>query len=154
MDLKLVSPIRFKEKNQELGSGSFGSVFPCKAKSDLRDLCLKCPHHGEDLTSEMEFNLLIGPHKYVCQMEYFINSLKGVFLIFERYSSSLSSYFAKLGRIDERQARLIFAQTHLALAYVYSLGYVHHDVNPDNILITTSGNVKLADFNLLIKMQK
>ncbi|RWS01187.1 maternal embryonic leucine zipper kinase-like protein, partial [Dinothrombium tinctorium] len=121
---------------------------------DLRALCVKWPHHGEDLSSELKALSLIGPHKHVCQMEYFINSPKGIFLIFERHSSSLSSYFAKLGRIDARQAMLIFAQIHLALSYVHSLGYVHHDVKPDNILITTSGNVKLADFGLLNKMQK
>ncbi|RWR98584.1 hypothetical protein B4U79_08804, partial [Dinothrombium tinctorium] len=141
------------QSNQELGCGSFGSVFPCEVKSVLRALCVKWPHHGEDLSSELKALSVIGPHKCACQMEYYIDSPKGIFLIFERQSCSLKSRFSKLGCVDARQARLIFAQIHLALSYVHSLGFIHHDVKPENILISSSGNAKLSDFGLLQKMR-
>lgn len=35
-----------------------------------------------------------------------------------------------------------------ALHYVHELGLVHHDVNPDNILLSDDGQVKLIDFGV------
>jgi len=51
--------------------------------------------------------------------------------------------------LPEKEACKIFYQLVSALAYLHSLGIVHRDVKPDNLLLTTEGDeavLKIADF--------
>jgi serine/threonine-protein kinase len=48
----------------------------------------------------------------------------------------------------------IVEQTAGALAYMHSKRWVHRDVKPDNILVASSGEVRLIDFALAQRMRK
>jgi len=48
----------------------------------------------------------------------------------------------------------IIEQTATALAYMHSKGWVHRDVKPDNILVASSGEVRLIDFALAQRIRK
>jgi serine/threonine protein kinase len=48
----------------------------------------------------------------------------------------------------------IIEQTASALAYMHSKGWVHRDVKPDNILVASSGEVRLIDFALAQRIRK
>jgi serine/threonine protein kinase len=48
----------------------------------------------------------------------------------------------------------IIEQTATALAYMHSKGWVHRDVKPDNVLVASSGEVRLIDFALAQRMRK
>ena len=51
-------------------------------------------------------------------------------------------------------ARVVFAQLLQALQHVHEHGYVHRDLSMDNILLTRSGEVRLADFGLATSLQE
>jgi serine/threonine kinase 38 len=56
--------------------------------------------------------------------------------------------------LDEPTARFYIAEIALAIQSVHDLGFVHRDIKPDNILLTTRGHIKLADFGLSTEFEK
>lgn len=51
-------------------------------------------------------------------------------------------------RLDEDQAAFYIAEVIVGLGYLHSLNFVYRDLKPENILLTSSGHVRLADFNM------
>ena len=51
-------------------------------------------------------------------------------------------------RLEPAQAADVVRQTLLALEVAHAQGIVHRDVKPENVLATTAGTVKVADFGL------
>lgn len=62
---------------------------------------------------------------------------------------SLRDYVIRKGPFDSVMAAKLVRQVVLALAAAHGSGLVHRDVKPANVLLTSDGNVKLADFGLV-----
>ncbi|XP_043921662.1 rho-associated protein kinase 1 [Protopterus annectens] len=56
--------------------------------------------------------------------------------------------------VPEKWARFYTAEVVLALDAIHSMGFIHRDVKPDNMLLDKCGHVKLADFGTCMKMNK
>ncbi len=75
-----------------------------------------------------------GPIRYIAQ-EY----VPGI---------SLRQYLQQHGAMDFRHAMSVLLQVLAALKKSSGSGIVHRDIKPDNMLITSDGEVKVADFGL------
>ncbi|CAB1335344.1 unnamed protein product, partial [Coregonus sp. 'balchen'] len=54
--------------------------------------------------------------------------------------------------VPEKWARFYTAEVVMALDAIHSLGFIHRDVKPDNMLLDCHGHLKLADFGTCMKM--
>nr|XP_025034998.1 rho-associated protein kinase 2 isoform X4 [Pelodiscus sinensis] len=56
--------------------------------------------------------------------------------------------------VPEKWAKFYTAEVVLALDAIHSMGLIHRDVKPDNMLLDKYGHVKLADFGTCMKMDE
>nr|XP_057912480.1 rho-associated protein kinase 2-like isoform X2 [Doryrhamphus excisus] len=54
--------------------------------------------------------------------------------------------------IPEKWARFYTAEVVLALDAIHSMGFIHRDIKPDNMLLDRHGHLKLTDFGTCMKM--
>ncbi|XP_054586147.2 rho-associated protein kinase 2 isoform X2 [Nothobranchius furzeri] len=54
--------------------------------------------------------------------------------------------------VPEKWAKFYAAEVVMALDSIHSMGFIHRDVKPDNMLLDRHGHLKLADFGTCMKM--
>lgn len=81
--------------------------------------------------------------------------IDGVHFIAQEYVQgvNLQQYLARNGTLDLKLALLVIRQAAAALAKAADQKIVHRDIKPENIMITRSGEVKVADFGLARVLQ-
>lgn len=87
---------------------------------------------------------------FVVKLYYSFTSENHLYLVMEFVNGGdLFSLLQGVGRLDEAIARAYIAELCLALHYLHeTLGVVHRDIKPDNVLIDAAGHVVLTDFGL------
>ncbi len=74
----------------------------------------------------------------------------GVYFMVMEYvrGRNVRELLSAIGRLEPAQATVILLQVLSALEHAHRQGIVHRDVKPENMLVTTDGMVKVADFGL------
>src|SRR3712207_2581597 len=65
-----------------------------------------------------------------------------------RSGQSLAQVLRESGRMDPDRAATVAVDVADALAFAHEHGVVHRDVKPGNVMLTSSGHVKVADFGI------
>lgn len=75
---------------------------------------------------------------------------EGAYYIAMEYvpGGTLGEYIARRGVLDGHTAATVARQITQALGTAHERGVVHRDVKPQNVLVTSSGDVKVADFGI------
>src|SRR5690606_23210411 len=87
-------------------------------------------------------------HPHVLTVHDFGTIEEGCYLVTELVDGVNLRQLMELGELSPAEALRITPQICAALQYAHEHGVVHRDVKPENILIDTSGQVKIADFGL------
>lgn len=86
-------------------------------------------------------------HPHVVQLYEIIATEHSVWLVAELCSGGeLFDYLVEKGRLGEQEAKGLFGQLCLAVAYVHGKGIVHRDLKLENVLLDERCRVKLSDF--------
>jgi len=140
-----------------LGQGGMGRVYRVRHRGWQLDLALKVPlatvleaTGGADLferEAETWVNLGLHPHVVAC---HYVRRVAGLPLLFAELADAGSLHEAiRARRFDSLEALLDVAiQFAWGLHHAHEQGLVHRDVKPANVMLTSSGLVKVTDFGL------
>ncbi|KAI5077917.1 hypothetical protein GOP47_0007741 [Adiantum capillus-veneris] len=139
-----------------ISRGAFGRVFLAKKRATgdnfaikvLRKIDMIRKNAVENILAERDI-LISVRNPFVVRFFYSFTCRDNLYLVMEYLiGGDLYSLLRKLGCLEENVARVYIAELVLALDYLHSLGVVHRDLKPDNILIAHDGHIKLTDFGL------
>ncbi|KAK9486942.1 kinase-like domain-containing protein [Lipomyces starkeyi] len=153
---------------EELGSGSFGVVYRAIHKETGQIVAVKqidLESSDDDIAEiQLEIALLSGCDSehvtkyYGCFVKgyklwisnYWLSMLKSIVMEFLAGGSSLD--LLKPGPFPERQIAIICRELLEGLAYLHSNGKIHRDIKAANVLLSSEGDVKLADFGVAAQL--
>jgi serine/threonine protein kinase len=148
----------------KVGSGSSSHVYSAIDEATNREVAVKrikirdmirAGNGVAQLERELHLIRRFNHPNILKLIEVLYTELKGeVYLILEYAEKGSVAGFLERGQRLSRDAVFgIMHQVIDALRYLHSLGFVHQDVKPGNILLDSSGRAFLADLGLDIRLQ-
>merc|ERR1719367_266390 len=99
--------------------------------------------------------LVEADHPWVVKMFYSFQDSINLYLIMEFLpGGDMMTLLMKKDTLSEDCTQLYIGETALAIEYIHKLGFIHRDIKPDNLLLDSSGHIKLTDFGLCTGLKK
>lgn len=145
-----------------LGSGGMGQVFlaqdrmrvemddstPFVAIKVLNEECRKMPGALQALQREAKKAQALS-HPNIVTVYDFDRDGDTAFITMEYLKGeSLKERLQRLGSMPPADAMYVIERVARGLAYAHQEGFVHADIKPANIFLTTDGNVRILDFGI------
>uniref|UniRef100_A0A0D9VY71 Protein kinase domain-containing protein n=1 Tax=Leersia perrieri TaxID=77586 RepID=A0A0D9VY71_9ORYZ len=138
------------EKIAVIGRGNGGTVYKVAHRRTSQLYALKVLHGGGGDAAEADvMRLADSPHIPANLLATTDGDVKVADLGIARVvAASFAAAVSRAGAFPEEAAAEAAAQSLSALAHLHARRVVHRDVKPANLLVTTTGEVKIADFGI------
>jgi len=142
-----------------VGRGSRSVVYHARLLSDSSsEVALKVLLDQKDHVSNSEklrkeaLAMVSSRHRYVVRLDDFHSVGALCYLSMEfAPESDLRKYVTKNGgKLDIKRAETFLMQSAKALAFIHKSGILHRDIKPDNLLVISDHEIRIADFGVAL----
>lgn len=149
-----IDPTKLYEIQECVGKGNFGDVYKAKDKSTNKIVAVKVVNLEE---TDDEIDVMVQEIAFLSQLrsKYITNYYKtfvrdvSMWIVMEYCGGGSCSDLLKCHkRLSEDVVGFIIKETLKGLQYLHKENKIHRDIKAANILLTSSGQVKLADFGV------
>ncbi|XP_063287791.1 myotonin-protein kinase isoform X1 [Pelobates fuscus] len=146
-----------------IGRGAFSEVAVVRKKSNLQVYAMKIMNKWDLLKRSdvacyrQERDVLVnGDRRWITQLHYAFQDDNYLYLLMDYYiGGDLLSLLSKFpDGLPPHMAIFYIAEMIMAVNSVHSLGYIHRDIKPDNMLLNISGHILLGDFGSCLKLRE
>ncbi|XP_069799641.1 myotonin-protein kinase isoform X1 [Dendropsophus ebraccatus] len=144
-----------------IGRGAFSEVAVVRKKSSAQVYALKIMNKWDLLKRsdvacyrEERDVLVNGDRRWITQLHFAFQDDNYLYLVMDYYvGGDLLSLLSKFpDGFPPQMAIFYLAEMVMAVNSVHSLGYIHRDIKPDNMLLNRSGHIHLGDFGSCLKL--
>ncbi|KAI1391044.1 Pkinase-domain-containing protein [Hypoxylon trugodes] len=156
-DMAASDSVFFRRPGNEsvVGSGTYGKVFKgvhvyTKKLVALKKIRMEGERDGFPVTAVREIKLLQSlKHPNIVNLQEVMVEKNDCFMVFEYLSHDLTGLLNHPSyKLDAAQKKHLALQIFEGLDYLHKRGVLHRDIKAANILVSSDGVLKLADFGL------
>ncbi|KAF6139713.1 hypothetical protein GIB67_006661 [Kingdonia uniflora] len=151
-------------RERRIGSGSYGKVVLYRSKNDGKQYAIKAFHKSHllklrvapsetamtDVLREVLIMKILGHPNIVNLIEVIDDpNIDHFYMVLEFVEGKLvCEGSGPSGSLEEKTTRKYLRDIVAGLMYLHAHNIVHGDIKPDNLLVTSTGTVKIGDFSV------
>ncbi|EKD20149.1 uncharacterized protein L3040_002891 [Drepanopeziza brunnea f. sp. 'multigermtubi'] len=142
---------------EELGSGSFGTVYKAIDRSTGDVVAIKhidLESSDDDILEIQQEISVLSTCASPFVTQYKASFLRGhkLWIVMEYLGGGSCLDLLKPGSFNEGHIAIVCRELLLGLEYLHQEGKIHRDIKAANVLLSTTGKVKLADFGVAAQL--
>ncbi|KAF9962733.1 hypothetical protein BGZ70_007941 [Mortierella alpina] len=146
---------------ETLGTGTFGRVYLTKFRHDHSFYAMKVLKKTEVVRLKQvehinsEKQILSQVHfPFIVNLFTTFQDDRNLYMLLEYViGGELFSHLRKAGRFTNDMTRFYAAEIVLAIEYLHSRDIIYRDLKPENLLLDSSGHVKITDFGFAKRVE-
>lgn len=162
-NVDLINTLRLKGDDFEIvkviGRGAFGEVQLVRNKATKKVYAMKLLSKYEMIKrSDSAFfweerEIMANANsEWIVQLHYCFQDNRYLYMVMDYMPGGDLVNLMSNYDVPEKWAKFYCAEVVLALNAIHSMGFVHRDVKPDNMLLDKYGHLKLTDFGTCMRM--